>query len=189
MSYHQNAHHRRSIRLQGYDYTAEGAYFLTICAHEREPLFGEVVGAEARLNACGEIVAEEWRRTAVVRPNVALDAFVVMPNHIHAILILKNGMHVSSAVGATRRVATAAPVPVRGNRPSLSSQSLGAVVGQFKSLAAKRINVLRQTPRAPVWQRNYYERVIRDDTELNGIRLYVADNPVNWTEDEHYRPK
>ena len=117
-----------------------GAYFVTIITWQREILFGDVVEGKMMLNEFGEIVCDEWERTAIVRPNVELGEYIVMPNHFHGILIITND---GNTVGATRRVA-----------PTLQSGSLGAVIGQFKSVVTKRINGLRHIAGAPVWQRN-----------------------------------
>lgn len=171
MSRHPGTHRRRSLRLKGYDYAQAGAYFVTICTQNRACWFGEVVDGKMRLNVFGEIAREEWFRTGQIRPNVELDAFVIMPNHIHGIIVIRGN------VGATRQVApTKHPAgPVSG--------SIGAIVGQFKSITAKRINELRGTPRVPVWQRNYYERIIRDELALARIREYIANNPRQWALD------
>ena len=171
-------HHRRSIRLKGYDYTQPGAYFITLCTHDRAHLFGEVVDGEMRLNEWGEIVRDEWFKTAQVRPYVQLrdDEFVVMPNHIHGIIWIVGDV----GVGATRRVAPTTP---RGPAP----QSIGAIIGQFKSAVTKRMNELRNTPGALVWQRNYYEHIIRNERALNAIRQYIEENPLRW-ELDRYNP-
>ncbi len=173
-------HHRRSIRLPGYDYTQPGAYFVTICTHNREPLFGRVVNGEMVLNAWGRIVWEEWFRTAQVRPYVELfeDEFVVMPNHIHGIIWI-----VRDTVGAQRRCAPTKPGGVTPN--NVAPGSLGAIVRAFKSAVTKRINALRGTPGARVWQRNYYEHIIRNERALNAIRRYIAENPQRWHLDRY----
>jgi len=184
MPYDPQRHHRRSIRLPGYDYTQPGAYFITIVTHERMPSFGEIVDGEMRLNEYGQIVRAEWFQTAVVRPYVMLhpDEFVVMPNHVHGIIWIVDigaaGMVGATRVGATRRVAPTTPTP-RGP----DAGSIGAIIGQFKSITAKRINALRDTPGAPVWQRNYYEHIIRDDHALARIRAYTQSNPQRWFDD------
>jgi REP element-mobilizing transposase RayT len=177
---------RRTIRLRDYDYSSTGIYFVTICTHGRACLFGEVIDGRVRLSEIGEIVREEWEKTAVVRSNLLLDEFVVMPNHFHAIIIIDN-------VGATHRVALDDPATenrathrVAPTSPGLITRSLGAIVGQFKSAVTKQINLLRNTPGVPVWQRNYYERVIRDDRELAAIREYIAANPAWWSDDENH---
>lgn len=152
-----NKHHRRSIRIPGYDYAEPGAYFITVCAFNKALLFGEISEGEMHLNAEGLIVAEEWVRTERVRPNLSLDEYVVMPNHLHAIVIVDHD------VGATRWVA-------HENRqtPGPSPDSIGAIVGQFKSVSTKRINARANTPGNRVWQRNYYEHVIPDEGDPPG---------------------
>ena len=186
MTYDPKRHHRRSIRLKGYDYTRPGAYFVTICAHNRECLFGEVVDGEMVLNEYGEIVREEWFRTAQVRPYVELfeDEFVVMPNHIHGIVWIVDD--VDDTVGAQRRCAsTTKPKPGGVPPNNVAPGSLGAIIRSFKSAVTKRINALRGTTGAPVWQRNYYEHIIRDDRALNAIRRYIAENPLRWHLDRY----
>jgi len=166
MIHHPDKYHRQSIRLKNYDYTQAGAYFVTICTHKRECVLGDVVNGEMRLNELGQVVEMEWLKTAEIRDNVELDEFVVMPNHIHGIIVITE-----SCVGATSRS------PLR-NGPA--PKSIGAIVAGFKSAATKRINELCGIPRAPVWQRNYYEHVIRNEDDLNEIREYILSNPVKW---------
>ncbi len=174
MKYDPFKHHRRSIRLKGYDYSQAGAYYVTRVAQDRLYLFGEVWDGEMRLNEFGRIVAEEWLRTQSVRTNVELDEFVVMPNHFHGILVIA-----SNLVGANRRFAPTTKTP-RAPQPN----SIGAIMMQFKSIVTKRINALRDTQGAPVWQRNYWEHVVRDEKDLNRIRNYIMDNPAKWDGDE-----
>ncbi len=175
--YDPERHHRRSIRWKGYDYAQPGAYFVTICTHERAHLFGKVVKGEMRLNAWGRIVREEWFKTEAIRPYVELNdnEFVVMPNHIHGIIWIVDDV---GDVGATRRIAPTMP---RGPVPG----SIGAIVGQFKSAVTRQINALRGTSGAPVWQRNYYEHVIRTERALNAIRRYITENPWRWHLDRY----
>uniref|UniRef100_UPI002ADDEAD7 transposase n=1 Tax=Thermoflexus sp. TaxID=1969742 RepID=UPI002ADDEAD7 len=154
------------------------AYFVTICTRGHEPLFGTVVDGEMRVNEWGTIVREEWFRTAQLRPYVMLyeDEFVVMPNHVHGIIWI-----VGETVGATRRVAPTTTIPPAGP----VAGSVGAIIGQFKSAVTKRINILRATPGAPVWQRNYYEHIIRNERALDAIRRYIAENPLRWHLDRY----
>lgn len=163
---------RRSIRLKGYDYAQAGAYFVTICAHDRECLFGKVVDGTMRLNELGEIVRNAWLQSAEIRHEIVLhaDEMVVMPNHIHGIVWI-----VDDPVGATGSV----PLPSNGPTP----RSLASFVAGFKSAATKRINERRGTPGAPVWQRNYYEHIIRSDALLARIREYIVNNPLQWALD------
>ena len=148
MTYDPHKHHRRSIRLPGYDYTQPGAYFVTFVAHDRECLFGEVVDGQMQLNPFGEIVREEWFRTAVVRPYVMLDPdeFVVMPNHVHGIIWITGGR--GDPVGRPYDPVGRPYDPVGrphdndcdDQRPhGPAAGSVGAIIGQIKSIAAKRI--------------------------------------------------
>lgn len=172
-----NLHQRRSIRLRGYDYSQAGAYFVTIVTWRRETLFGDVVNGVMVLNDFGGIVREEWERTAFIRPRVVLGAFVIMPNHIHGILTFTDNVVNDVNAGATRRVAPALST-------TLQSGSLGAVIGQFKSIVTKRINGLQNVSGRPVWQRNYHERIIRDESEMDRITRYIEVNPSRWAEDK-----
>ena len=190
MTYDPHKHHRRSIGLPGYDYTQPGAYFVTFVAHDRECLFGDVVDGVMQLNAFGEIVREEWFRTAVVRPYVMLapDEFVVMPNHVHGIIWItgRRGDPVGRPYDPVGRPHDNDRDDQRPHGPAAGS--VGAIIGQIKSIAAKRINALRGTPAAPVWGRNYYEHIIRYETSLSRIRRYIAANPSRWAED-HEHPR
>jgi putative transposase len=205
-------HHRRSIRLQGYDYTQPGAYFVTIVTQGRVPLFGEIVNGEMQLNSTGRLVHTEWQRQAHRFPNLQLDAFVVMPNHIHAILVIAESVratHPSSPRTSSAHeplpddvwnTIDGSPLPAGSPLPhpndtqhtpnapfSLSHpngpppDSLGAFIGQFKSRITKRLRLT-----VPVWQRNYYEHIIRDDAEWDQIRQYILDNPLRWADDREH---
>ena len=193
---------RRSIRLRGYDYTTPGAYFVTICTHRHVPLFGRVVDGNMRLNAFGRIVRDEWFRTAQVRPDVELleHEFVVMPNHVHGIVWIalpddRKTAGCASGEGHPPGRSGAAPAVFSGDpsgrpyRPrGPASDSLGAIIGQFKSAVSRRINALRNTPGAAVWQRNYHEHIIRTERALQAIRRYIAENPLRWHLDR-YNPQ
>ena len=167
---------RHSIRLNEYDYSQAGAYFVTICAHNRECVFGNVVKGEMRLNKYGRVVEAEWIETASIRNNVELDVFVVMPNHFHGVLVIVGGGRDTVGRDTARRAPTA--INERFGKPT--SGSLPTIVRSFKSAVTKRINELRGTPETPVWQRNYYEHVIRDEGDLNEIREYIMSNPLKW---------
>ncbi len=164
--------HRRSIRLRAFDYRGAGSYFVTVCAFNRQGLFGDIVDGAIVPNVFGNIVEEEWHRCAALRPYVILDAFVVMPNHVHGIVCL-NG----SEKGKARLV------PTTGRFGQPAADSLGAIVGAFKSASTKRINQLRGTAGALLWQKNYFEHVIRNDQELARVREYIVANPARWPED------
>ncbi len=167
---------RRSIRLKGYDYTQPGAYFVTICTHHHQPIFGRVEGDEVILNEFGIIAESEWIRSGDLREELQCVEHVVMPNHLHGIVtIAVVNRHVVKTVGAHGR----APL----HRPA---RSLGSFVAGFKSIVTRRVNRLRGRPGEPLWQRNYYERVIRDEEELNRAREYIRDNPLKWADDPYH---
>jgi putative transposase len=147
---------RHSLRLKGYDYSQAGAYFITVCTHRRVPLLGEVIEADVRLNDIGAIVNQSWVNLPNHYPGVELDSFIVMPNHVHGIIILSDEPDTPHGM----------PEIVRG----------------FKTFSARRSNEHRRT-RAALWQRGYYEHVIRDERALNHIRAYISNNPVRWTDD------
>ena len=169
-----DSHKRKSIRLRGYDYTRAGAYFVTICAHERACLFGKMVEDDIHLSGAGAIVQDEWLWTPVVRTDMHLDAFVIMPNHLHGIIVL------DPEQGTARR----APTTERFGNPV--ARSLPTIVRAFKSASTREINRLRKTPGAPVWQRGFYEHMIRDDRDLERIRSYIVNNPSRWSADAEY---
>jgi len=161
-------HHRRSIRLRAYDYSQAGAYFVTICAQNRQCLFGEVADGEMRLNDAGRMVHDVWNDLPRHYAGVELDAFVVMPNHVHAIVII---------VGAGLKPA---PTVRAGLKPAPTKHGLPEIVRGFKTFSSRRINEMRQTSGVAVWQRNYYEHIVRDEESLNRIREYVVNNPLRW---------
>ncbi len=179
-------HHRRSIRLRGYDYTQPGAYFITMCTHNRECLFGDIANGEMVLNEWGKMVWDEWFKSQSIRNEITLydNEFAVMPNHIHGIVWIVNTDNIGvNDVGATGR----SPLPLPMTQPIGSpKRSLSSFVAGFKSAVTKQINQLRQTPGMPVWQRNYYEHIIRNNNELHRIQQYIINNPKNWELDENY---
>ncbi len=272
-------HHRRSIRLQGYDYTQSGAYFVTIVAEGRECLFGEIVDGEMHLNRAGRIVQREWERLPRRFPHVQLDAFVVMPNHIHGIIVIAESPnaagrgtaaytddspnhqsavppsgqgaaggfnadvpvgsavplrsndvvigrdtadHTDESPNAGRgtadhtdeflnhqpavplpitdtnvTVGSAVPLPITDTDVSVGSAapqheqfgkpvpgSIPTIIRSFKSAVTQGVNFVNRTPGATIWQRNYYEHVVRRDASLERIQQYIVDNPENWDDDD-----
>jgi REP element-mobilizing transposase RayT len=167
MQYDPAIHHRRSIRLKGYDYSQAGAYFVTICAQNRECLFGEIVDGKMQWNEAGYIAAQSWQWLAEQYRQVTLDEWVVMPNHLHGILIIADDSR-----GGSRTA------------PTEHRKSLGRLIGAFKTVSTKRINGLHNTTGSTIWQRNYWEHVIRDEAELNSIREYIQNNPAQWQFDQ-----
>lgn len=177
MKFDPEKHHRRSIRLKGYDYSKAGWYFVTICTHNREPLLGNVVDGDMVLNELGKIVTSEWLITGKIRTNIDLDKFVVMPNHIHGIIVIVND---ELRRGTKHR----APTMERFGKPT--SNTIPTVIRGFKSAVTKKINIIRQSSGTPVWQHNYYEHIIRNEPELNRIRQYIMENPLKWQGDKYY---
>jgi REP-associated tyrosine transposase len=177
-------HHRRSVRLPSYNYAQDGAYFVTICTYNKECIFDD---DELRATA-----ASVWQTVAPTAGG-AVDEFVVMPNHLHGIIWIADRY----AVGAQQPQGVPSvhfldsqcrsnldhPVAAPLQRFAVVPRSLGAIVRAFKSATAKRINNIRRTPGAPLWQRNYYEHIIRDEDDLLRIREYILDNPRKWAED------
>jgi REP element-mobilizing transposase RayT len=200
MSYNPDIHQRRSIRLKGYDYATPGAYFVTVCTHERECLFGDIVDGVMRLNEAGRMVNTVWDEIPAHYPGIDVDAFIVMPNHIHGIVAIvgaaprgRPGPEPSNVtVGAAPR---GRPGPEQskngqpqGVAPTAVGLSLPEVVNRFKTMTTKRYaDGVKQNgwPVFPgkLWQRNYYERVIRNVNELSAIREYITRNPQQWSMD------
>ena len=178
-------HHRRSIRLKGYDYTSEGGYFITLVTHERQNLFGVVENDEMHLNPRGGIARDEWFRTAQLRPYIELfeEEFIVMPNHIHGIIWITDPAWLTRW-GTARRAPTPDDSPAIEQFGKPISGSIPTIVRAYKSAVTKRINLLRQSPSTPVWQRNYYEHIITTDREYDAIAVYIYFNPLNWGVDE-----
>ncbi len=194
---------RHSIRLPCYDYSRSGAYFITIVTHARECLFGEVVGGEMRLNERGSIVRTAWDDLPNHYGHVVLDAFVVMPNHIHGIIVLTDDDVIVGAglkpaptpgmaqydrgihdIGDNGRIddngrAGFKPAPA----PKIRRHGLPEIIRAFKTFSARRINELYRISGLSVWQRNYWECIIRDGNEMDRIRHYIEINPVRWEKD------
>ena len=207
MTYNPDTHHRHSIRLKDYDYSQAGAYFVTICSWQRECLFGGIVDGDMVLNDVGRVVADEWEKTPSIRSNVELDACAIMPNHFHGILFI-NDTVAPKTVGAHRRapcwdrrdggcyIETETNIKTRAHVGAITTRahigaplrrqsgSIGSIVAGFKSATTKRINIIRANPGGPVWQKNYYERVIRDENELTRAREYIVNNPMQWELDK-----
>ena len=186
MKHDADKQQRRSIRLPGYDYAQAGAYFVTIVTKDRMCLFGEIVDRKMLPNQFGPIVQSTWNDLPEHYPAVECDSFVVMPNHVHGIIELAHGgadgdSDVGSGLKPARGVA-AGPNPLRaGFKPA---PTLAEIIRAFKTFSARRTNGMRNTPGVPLWQRNYYEHIIRSDDELMRIREYIANNPPQWEMDQ-----
>ena len=159
-------HRHHSTRLADYDYSQNGAYFVTLCTWQRIKLFGEIVAGGMQLNDWGKIVEQAWIHTNHAFPNTIMDLFVIMPNHLHGVIVIDYP----------------GTIPARP-----FNESLGTIIGQFKSRASKHIlAVTRRIPITPgqIWQRNYYEHIIRNESEWDRIRKYIETNPMNWNSDD-----
>ena len=156
-----------SARLPGWDYASPGYYFVTIVTHGRIPYFGDIADGKMRLSPIGEIVADEWRKTPRIRPNVQLDEWVVMPNHIHGIIV----------INPTDDRGVSTPTKNQKWKPN----SLGSIINQFKSTCTKRIRAMGYPEFA--WQSRFYDHIIRDEKSLQQIRTYICSNPLQWEKD------
>jgi putative transposase len=145
---------RRSIRLTGYDYSQPGAYFVTIVTNGRECIFGQIFDGQIVLYDAGWIVDKSWRDLPKRYPGIHLEAFVVMPNHVHGVFTLMD-----------------------------NSRKVSEIIRGFKSVSARKINLIRNSTGQPVWQRNYYEHIVRDEAEFQKIVNYIETNPLNWEKD------
>lgn len=195
MPYDPYRHHRRSIRLKGYDYTRSGAYFITSCVKDRMCLFGSVRDGRMRLNVLGEIVWDVWNGLPRHYPHVRLDAFIVMPNHIHGIIRLVDDVGSGDDSGGGRRGDDGrnaavgaglkpAPTTTASSPPSRAKRhGLPEIVRALKTFSARRINNHRGTTGTSVWQRNYYEHIIRDERDYRRIAAYIKNNPRRWADD------
>lgn len=184
MTFDPQIHHRRSIRLNDYDYSQAGLYFVTIVTQGRVPLFGEVVDGEVRLNRYGEIIQKWWDALPGHFSNVETGAFVIMPNHVHGIIIIGDDRR--GTVPVPQEIKDGIPVPQEtqgGGTPPLQKRTLGQIVAYFKYQSTKEINALKGGPVTKCWQRNYYEHIIRNQQDLELTWLYIESNPAQWDKD------
>lgn len=182
--------HRRLLRLKDYDYAQAGAYYVTVVTQARVCLFGDVIGGEVRLNEAGSLVLRAWNDLPDHYANASLDAFVVMPNHVHGVIVLGDALERTERAEKTGLRPAPTPTPMAdptsvpmNTRPS-KIHALPEIIRAFKSFSARRINEHRNKAGEQVWQRNYYEHVIRNERELNEIREYIICNPQNWECDD-----
>jgi putative transposase len=171
VKYDPEKHHRRSLRIRGYDYSQGGVYFVTICTRDREYLFGEVVDGEMQLNNVGQMARGVWEELPERFSSVRLDAFIVMPNHVHGIIV----------VGAQFIAPQVVPLDRFRKGAINRAPTLGEIVRTYKTVSTREIRRIVNPGFA--WQRNYYEHVVREEESLNRIRQYVADNPARWAFD------
>ena len=181
MSYDPEKHHRRSTRLKGYDYSQPGVYYITICTHERRKLFGDIIDGEMRLNELGKVAEWVWEALPQYFPSIDIDQFVIMPNHLHGILVLSGAFtNVHMPYPGTSRDGTsmqALPMPMSSPAPML-----GQIIRKFKALTSYYLHAAGAAEFA--WQERYHEHVVRNDSDLKRIREYIVNNPAQWAEDD-----
>ena len=156
---------RNSYRLEGYDYSQAGCYFVTVCTQGNVNRLGDIVNEKMCLNETGHVVAESWKWLEKRYNNVGLDSWVVMPNHLHGIVIIHD--------------------TCRGGSRTAPTKPLGRLIGAFKTVSTKRINICQVSPGTKFWQRSFYDHVIRDEDDYNRIREYIQNNPLRWALDEY----
>lgn len=159
-------HHRRSIRVPGFDYTNPGLYFITIVTEGRIPHFGEIIDSDMEMNRLGEIVQQEWLRMPNRFPGLRLEEHITMPNHFHALLFLDKKRDLEE--GAAK----------------VQPGSLGAMIRAFKSSTTLRYRHLCGDDNRPLWQRSYYEHIVRGARDYDLIRFYILNNPAQWETDK-----
>lgn len=164
-----------SARLSGWNYSAEGYYYVTICTAHHIHYLGRVIDGDVLLTPAGEVVAEEWLKTAELRPNVELDEWIVMPSHMHGILVIT--YQISAKLDLKNP---------KDNKSRLKANSLSSIIGQFKGACTKRIwNGIE--PEFD-WQARFWDRIIRDEAELERARAYIRNNPLKWDADHENPP-
>lgn len=182
MTYDHHRHYRQSIRLKEYDYSQSGAYFVTICSKDRACLFGEIVDGEMLLNETGQMVRNMWNDLDDRYPDIETDEFVVMPNHLHGIIVIVGAQFIAPVETVTPSDCNAINHKKQG--VINHAPTVGNIVRAFKARCTHAINKIRDTPGIPVWQRNYYDHIIRGEQEMNRIRGYIIENPAKWIEDK-----
>ena len=182
MPFDPNIHHRRSTRLAGYDYSQEGAYFVTICTYAKQWQFGDVQNDVMILNQYGQIANSCWLEIPSHFPQIELDAFVIMPNHMHGIIVITES---PSNVGA-QHVAPSKRHFTSSNKkmtPNVKAGSLSAAMRSYKAAVTRQVNRLYHAPGEQLWQRNFHDHIIRNHVGLNHLRTYVINNPASWSKD------
>ncbi len=194
-NYNPTIHHRRSIRLKGYDYSQAGLYFITICCQDRVCRLGKIENGVMICNELGEIAYREWMKTAELRPQIELDAFMVMPNHIHGILkinemdmdTLHSPNNMGDNTGDNMGECNSPNNTGECNSPLRSpSNTIGAIIRGYKSSVTKQFGLMGFDEK--LWQRNYYEHIIRDEQSYQIISEYIINNPKKWADDKFYKP-
>jgi len=200
MTLYKDKYRVESTRLRFWDYSADGWYFLTICCDKHICLFGEIIDFKMNLNSYGKIVKEEWDKSNQIRKEMVFDSFIIMPNHLHAIIaIQKNAKNKNDEksrneydgindkpIVETHSCASLPKQQIKTGVAYRPPKSVSSFVAGFKSIVTKRINEKRNSHKAPVWQARFYDHVIRDENDLNRIRIYIQNNPSKWEHDKFY---
>lgn len=186
MTLTNNKYHRRSIRLRDYDYSQAGTYYITICTQNRVSLFGNITDSKIVLNDAGTMVEKWWLELPQKFQDIALDEYIIMPNHFHGIIIINNN-NVGVPLVGTQNTGNI----ISDKADTRPAPTIGDIIGVFKSMTTNEyIHNIRENEWKPfngkLWQRNYYEHIIRDETDLNRIREYIINNPANWKIDENF---
>lgn len=200
MAFNPEIHHRQSIRMPSHDYSRSGAYFITICCNARQALFGEIAQDHMMLNEAGLAAQHCWHEIPEHFPMAFLDEFIIMPNHMHGIIIIPERRGTAcraqninaECVRAKNKIAecegTACRAPTGEQFGKPIAGSIATIIRSFKSASTKSINTSRNTPGAPSWQRNYWERIIRNEWEMQSVRQYIHNNPTRWQNDDLFEP-
>lgn len=178
---------KNSLRLNNYNYSWAGAYFITICSYKKESLFGKISDHSMQLNNFGKIVQKCWNQIPAKYKNVKIGDFVIMPNHIHCIIWIVEAIHESPETKQTihespYKNGVIRELPLRGERRKML---LSKIIGRFKMNSSKLINNIRNSAGSHIWQRGYYDHIIRNDEDLNNIKQYIQNNPQNWDKDKN----
>lgn len=195
MKFNADIHNRKSLRLKGYDYSREGLYFITICAHEMECLFGEIENGEVKLNIIGEKIKKEILKTEEVRENIEIHEWVIMPNHFHGIIEI---LGIEGVINNARTKQKTRNDENYFSKISPKSNTLSLIIRSYKSCVTRNINRLTNKKCTGVihntlsgnticrWHRNYYENIIRNEKAYLKVTEYIRNNPVKWEEDRYY---
>jgi putative transposase len=197
IKYNPYIHHRRSIRLKGYDYSQEGLYFITICVQNRKSIFGGVVNGEMVLNSFGKIAFEEWKKTEQIRDNCKLHEFIVMPNHNHGIIEITINKGDEKAIGKFQSPSHSIGSFIRGYKIATIKRIKDKIKNLSPSNSTGELQFAPTEEFAPtetikeldfkLWQRNYYEHIIRNEQSYQRISEYIINNPAKWTDDKFFR--
>ena len=196
MTFNPALHNRQSIRLHGYDYSQSGAYFITICAYKKQNIFGTIVDAEMKLNLAGQYAFAQWMMIPKRFNIVELGEVIIMPNHIHGIIVIQSGRGdtqrgtsgLDNGDPGAREWLISNPSPLQENdntQPNGTIRgSIGAIIQNFKSSVSRKINAMPKMKGIKIWQKNYYDHIIRDEEDYARIVEYIRNNPQSWEKDE-----